>query len=269
VSQAFIALNTLQLLDNQKSLQASLVLRRTRARDMSGAISDFQHSPKLRSWTQSPTSSLVMVQGTYSSRAQIRNFCVDVIQDVRAVSVPILWALNTGSRSPRVTSPVNVLKSLVKQALQLSPALHSERSLAPKLMSLREIAQPSEMFDLLASALADLSYVYILVDVELLENPSDKASWPHEFLKLFERLAARGLLSTVKVVLVSYLSNVFLQSSRKQDPLRSFVVYAGGTRALPSLQSRASLRPMRLNLIKTSPSTARGSSVRPLENGLI
>ena len=78
-----------------------------------------------------PASSLIMVKGNYTSRFEIKNFCVDAIQLLRDARVPIFWALRTTKQDAiQAPSVTDILKNLICQVLRLNILTQKERSLA-------------------------------------------------------------------------------------------------------------------------------------------
>ena len=197
----------------------------------------FWHGTRFRTWKSVATSSLIIVKGSYVSRFEIKGFCVEVIESLRASKVPVVWILKTieqgGKEAP---SAIDVLKDLISQVLRLSITVRKEQSLALSCASFRGAETEDEWFDLLASTLANLPLIYIIVDVETIGRcytGIDRSfSWPSAFLRVFGKLSERRLTTVVKVVLVSYGSAVF--QKMPHEDLREMVFSVGRPRTTSS-----------------------------------
>lgn len=161
-----------------------------------------------------------MIKGGYASRFEVKSFCVDAIRLLRDSKVPVLWALKTLEQdSLEAPSIVDLLKSLVSQALRLNDALHSERSMALSCTMVQRATTEVQWLEVLGSALAGIPQVYLVVDVEAvspcLGSLDAGFSWPMAFLDFFEKMGSRGCKTVVKVILVSYCSLSFTDASSK------------------------------------------------------
>ena len=65
------------------------ILRRNNSMQRASRSLSFLDSPKLKRWTTSEDSSLIIVKGPYSMREQIRIFGVDLIEAVQNANIPI------------------------------------------------------------------------------------------------------------------------------------------------------------------------------------
>ena len=204
------------------------LLQRNRHKSRFGHPPAFWQSPKLKLWTESHTSALVIVRGSYSLREQAKDFGVNVIEAVRSAAIPVLWVLHDKlqSISGDITT-VDVLKSLVQQAMRLNRVFQSESACAVSCVRIQSAFRESEWFDILGSALAGLPLVYIVFNVGSLGRKvlalSDEFSWPLAFLSLFQGLASRGIRTILKLILVSYGEAQFLQMPGVDAPQDFFV----------------------------------------------
>ena len=196
-------------LDPQERLRLSLLMRNRRRTRPAHSRQSFTQSTKLRTWTLSHQSALVLVRGSIAVHTVAKEFCVDVIQYLQSASIPVLWILNdpmTGGR--KSFSAIDLLRSLVFQALQLNTTLHNEKSCSINCARMQSARTELEWIDILGAAMAGMPQVYIVVDVEAqrsdMPSLNDSFSWSMAFHTLFQKLAARNCPSIIKVVLVSY-----------------------------------------------------------------
>ena len=196
-----------------------------------GRSPGFWRSSKLKDWTDSHTSALVIVRGSYSSREQAKDFAINVIEAMRSAAIPVLWVLPSQIQniSGEITT-VDLLKSLIQQAMRLNKVFQSESACALSCARIQSAVRESEWFDILGSALAGLPLIYIVFNVGSLGRKvltlSDDFSWPLAFLALFRGLASRGIRTVLKLVLVSYGEAQFLQMPGVDAP-QDYVVNIG------------------------------------------
>ncbi len=188
----------------------------------------FWLSPRLKDWTTSKSSSLIIVKGSYATRSQARDFGINVIEAVRSASIPILWALHDNSKSVcETTSTVDLLKSLVQQAIRVNKTFQSEKHCTLSCTRIQSARDEKEWLDILGSVLVGLPLLYIVVNLESLgRNPlamTEHFSWPLAFLSLFQSLSSRGVATVVKVVLISYGDASFLDLSDLEHAEQSVV----------------------------------------------
>ncbi|KAI9860341.1 MAG: hypothetical protein M1813_006230 [Trichoglossum hirsutum] len=174
-----------------------------------GCENPFWLHSKFTKWKSQRDPALIMVKGDYKNRFAVRYFCVNVVQLLRKNKVPVIWALKTFEpKGADGQSVIDVVKDLVCQALRLNISLHTERSLSLCCAQFRAADTPEQWFDLLAMAIAALSQLYILVDIEAVDfahaRRTQDFSWISAFLAIFQNLSSRQCTTRLKVVLVSY-----------------------------------------------------------------
>lgn len=180
-----------------------------------------------------------MIKGTFHDRFAVKDFCIDAIEIVRESGVPVLWALKTvapgGGTMAHGVSAVEVLKSLVSQALRVPTAARTEGFMATVSNRIAEANTEEEWLNLLGFALTPIREVIVVVDVELFDPPLDTSSgeysMPMAFLTLFGKLAERNANTTVKVIMVSYGSSAF------STPCDQDLVIAVGRAGYPSARN--------------------------------
>ena len=225
------------ILDPETSFRSGL-LKRNKHKLRFGRQPTFWQSPKLKLWTDSDVSALVIVTGPYSLREKAKDFGINVIEAVRSTATPVLWVLPKHDQSiaGRITT-VDILKSLVQQAMRLNRVFQSERACALSCARIQSAVQESEWFDILGSTLAGLQLVYIVFDIGTLGRTilalSDEFSWPLAFFSLFQTLASRASQTRLKIVLISYGETQFLQMPGIDTPQELIVNIDPPGRAVP------------------------------------
>jgi hypothetical protein len=143
---------------------------------------------------------------------------VSIVEAIKTAIIPVVWVLNsrTGEENgvcpSRAPSAIDVLKQLVFQVLQLNHTLLNERSASLNAARYKSAATEGEWFDLLGAAIAGLPQIYMIIDVEVVgPEGGSTCSWPKIFMNLFESLLARNVKTNVKVVLVSYRTQLSLE----------------------------------------------------------
>ncbi|KAH6623159.1 hypothetical protein F5144DRAFT_595385 [Chaetomium tenue] len=239
------SLTNLPLGDPDKVLQQATFLRSRAALHRKATHDAFWLHPRFQTWSESSSSNLIMVQGTFAGRSTMRACLIDRILDrfvtlidaidaIRQANATTLWALKTSDtaavapHSGASISSVELLKYLTAQALRLGgpPSTTTERTLALSCARFQTARGEREWIHLLAGSLANMGsrHVFIVVDVELLgreaaagitqsnENhgsSSDRFTLPESLKGLFAQLEARAPGVVVKVLLVSYGSPLF------------------------------------------------------------
>ncbi|KAL3291767.1 Nacht domain protein, partial [Colletotrichum asianum] len=157
----------------------------------------------LQKWGEGTSSSQILVQGSFNSRLLTRDFAVDIIDLVSKAGVPVVWALNPG-HVEHDSTPMDVLKYITCQVLQLNQTMLDERSASLNACRFQSTVSESGWFSILGAALEGLKQIYIIVDLELLEKSGGaSSSWMSEFPRLFAGMRDRGLQTSVKVAFIS------------------------------------------------------------------
>ncbi|KAK0644219.1 hypothetical protein B0T16DRAFT_355986 [Cercophora newfieldiana] len=243
------ALTNLPLEDPDKCLQRAMFLTARSARSHKPtACEPFWLHPRFQAWATSPTSDLIMVKGSYTARAAIKDCLVNAIEQIRLSKATALWALKTQSAAGDETfiSVVELIKYLTAQALQFGPP-PTERSLSLSCARFQSARGEKEWISLLAGSLADLKHVFIVVDIELLASqvhvasphPSSAFKLPELVGELFAQLSRTSPGTTVKVMLASYGSPVF---GDLRDAERKDLIVAGRGRPQRPVANRAAAR---------------------------
>jgi hypothetical protein len=168
---------------------------------------------------------------------------VNVIRQLHESKTPVIWALKTSSSDTmEAPSTIDMLKDLVSQALQANPDSHNDRIMSLRCAQFQSAQTEDQWFNLLASVLAGLPQVYVLIDIEALgqsfTDHGQGCSWPPAFQDLFNKMRDRNLKTVVKVLLVSYGSFAFDQVT--EQGLRDLLISV--RRQHPSLPAQRKQR---------------------------
>ncbi|KAJ9605959.1 hypothetical protein H2200_009808 [Cladophialophora chaetospira] len=220
-SQIVASLAAVPIWDPFKAYQYHYSMRQRRIHSTAvRSIPDsFWQSPKLRRWCSTNESTLSIITGNFNARFIMRNLCVDVIQQLRDANVPVLLAMRVPQENdtPAQISSIDLLKYLVRQAIQISHKFQTEKSMALRCGTFHDASTETEWFQVLEGTLADMGgQVYIVIDLGILDSkfkPLDEFSLPTAFEHFFITLLARGLSTKVKVLLVSYSALPFRLSA--------------------------------------------------------
>lgn len=234
-SQIMQSISDPNLWDPQKSLNYLLINQKrssqNEARKLSQGLWDFA---RVRRWARTKESDVSIVKGDFRSRHALRCFSVDVIEQLRAKQIPVLFALGTSQEgaAAKSLSSEDLLKYLVRQALDLRRRGQSEKSMSLNAAAFSGNLSEQEWFSLLQHLLSGLTGdVYFVVDLELLNRNFSSPSgfhWLSAFLGLFKSVAERGAQLTIKVLLVSYSSELPFETSGDECP--GFIVPAKKTK---------------------------------------
>ncbi|KAK6614802.1 hypothetical protein H4I96_01123 [Botrytis cinerea] len=147
----------------------------------------------------------------------------DAIQLLRESSIPVIWALKTSE--PQTPTPIgntttiDIIKSLILQAINLNPTLHAEPSLSSRLRMYISAKTEADWLVLLASVLEGIPLLYIIIDIQLLFTSTSELStgfsWPIGILELFKELSERDSKTVVRVLMLSYGSSFFTQDDMR------------------------------------------------------
>ncbi|KAI0892763.1 hypothetical protein F4806DRAFT_478076 [Annulohypoxylon nitens] len=209
-------------------LQAQAARRRVSRFSASVLPQRFIKSPKLRAWTEFDSSAIVLVKGTFRSRQPLRDFCFDIIKQLHEAGIHVLLAVKIPLQEPDhpIVTCADILKYLVRQALQITQSIQTESSMSLTCARLHESLTDAQWFQILEAVLCNISgQVYLVIDLELLNRDFGQPqgfSWLQAFLDFFARLSERKASHRVKVLLLSYGSDFPFALSN--EDFASFVV---------------------------------------------
>lgn len=169
----------------------------------------FWLDPKLRSWTSLDRSGLVVIQGKLSSHPLMKDFVINIIDELKANHVTALWLLKPiGKGFARTLSYTEAIKQLVLQILQNYLPLGTEKSMALTVARLQGAKTSQDWVALLQSVLAQANrQLYVLVDLEAFYDRSGGGN-DTLFLELLREtcnlLSQNATNPKVKVLALSY-----------------------------------------------------------------
>ena len=214
-------LSKVPLIDSADTLRYYMFMRNRRARTRATKSDSFWLSSKLQVWSSAQGSSLSIVKGTFQSRFEVKDFCVNVIEQLDKAQVPVLWAMKMSKVAGfgQRASSIDVLKHLIVQALRLNPTVRTEKSMALSCARFQSQVTEKDWFQLLECVLAGMpNEVYILIDLETLSRElatlTQDFSWLSAFQDLFRNLSKRDIKTRVKVLLVSYGSPILISAAQ-------------------------------------------------------
>lgn len=196
--------NPYQSRERSKAIQA---LRRNRGGKSKRPTSNAFFWLALHEWSASDLSSLIILEGSPPTKDQIEEIATETIDLIESRDVPVIWALNVqpkplGGDDPKKCSGQDVLAQLCLQLLQKNARLHLRSRLATCLSNFERATAGWEWFEVLTSLIEGLPEVYVIVDLESMDQRNAGAlSWPTAFRDVFGGLLARGIHSIVKVIL--------------------------------------------------------------------
>jgi hypothetical protein len=194
------------LMSPEDSLRFCQFLSHRRRLRTTCELSPYWRSRKLQEWASSDTSSIILVKGSSLHRHETKDFATDIVSLIKSMNIPVVWilgALVDGNNCQR--SPIDVLKQLVLQILQINISLLNAQSPALNAARFQTATTEEQWFDILASVLVGLKQLYIVVDAGILgQELSSGVKWPVAFLRLIENLSKVCPSTTVKVILASY-----------------------------------------------------------------
>ncbi|KAK7703356.1 hypothetical protein SLS64_009023 [Diaporthe eres] len=223
------------LWDPRKTLNYLLVHQKRSSQNQARQLSEgFWEFVRMRRWTKSKDSDISVVKGDFRSRHALRCFSVDMIEQLRLKQIPVLFALGTSQEgaAAKSMSTEDLLKYLVRQALDLRRSGQTEKSMSLSAAAFSGNLSEQEWFSLLQHLLCGLSgRVYFVVDLELLNRNFISPSgfhWLSAFLGLFKSVAEWGAQLTIKILLVSYSSELPFDTTR--DEYAGFIIPAKKTK---------------------------------------
>jgi hypothetical protein len=207
--------------DAMDSYQYNISIRNRRNQDLKqGFTNRFWLSPKLEQWTSAKESRLVFVQGSAQAQSTIREFSLCVIDQLREGKVPVLWALTGAQARPatRRASPIDIMKHLIKQAMQLSKQTPMESTMSRICTQFRTLSTEREWVQMLGSVLKSVvPQCYITVDLSMLDGGLGSMgkgfSWFRAFQELFADLAMGSPQVQVKVLLLLHRPRLELEAA--------------------------------------------------------
>lgn len=214
-TQALTLISSQCSVDHKSSLQASLFIRdRHRFVSHRSKCPPFWTSSELHKWNVGQRSSSIILRANYRNRFYIRDFCTNIIQQLRNAGVAILWVLKP--KEQVFHSVVEVLKSLIYQALTLDSASQTDSKLSFQMRQFLDAQVDIDYANLLGSSLERFRLVYITVEAGATDAGSASQCWDY-LQEISQRLSERNAATIVKVMFLSYSPDT--RYMQKQDSI--------------------------------------------------
>lgn len=152
---------------------------------------------QLQRWSSHPRSSLLVTK--CSSGQAARDFLVHLVGVIRASDCQVLWAFRFADYWARNLTSIDILRMLVIQALQINPKCLTSSLYSITMTHLREAVDEKDWLNLLNRAVAGLSFVYIVLDADLLGHATGQDRYLST--KLIEAFTKVVNSTVVKVVI--------------------------------------------------------------------
>ena len=251
--------------DHKSALQASLLIRdKHRFVASRSKCPPFWTSSELHAWNVGQCSSSITIRASFKHRFFIRDFCTNIVQELRNSSIPVLWVLKPKERT--YYSVIDVLKSLIYQSLTLDTCSRTDSKLSFQLRQFLDANLDNDYVNLLGSSLQNFRLVYIMVEAGAMESASASRCREH-LQELSRRLSERDAATILKIMVLSYGPDT--QYLQKKD---NVVLKVGRTshrkgRKIPSnpLQNVANTEPQQTRRSMRDPKMplrTRGRAVR-------
>lgn len=187
----------------------------------------FWQSRKLQHWASAAASGLILVKFSCIHRCEARDLATKLVDLFKTMVIPVIWILGTpvNGSAFRSLSPMNVLKQLVLQALQINHPILSERSTSLNPARFQCATTEQDWFGLLASVLIGIPHLHVVIDISVLsEELGSQLLWPTAFVSLFDRIASACPSTIVKVVLVTTGASAYTGDSSSEESSSDFAV---------------------------------------------
>jgi hypothetical protein len=197
--------------DPLESYSQAVMVRNLRRQNQRFNVSNaFWQSPTLKKFAESPEPSLMLVKGTFQERGALRDAAVRVTEELKSMNMTTIWAVNAqiSDRATKSVNSLDVLKSLVAQALTSGDLAHSLKSTALSCTQLRTAATTKQWLEILGAALAgSCRETYIILELDILLSSLSTTSPTDEVIALFcnllRELAGHGKKSLIKVFIIT------------------------------------------------------------------
>lgn len=205
LSQLISGISIHTIPDPIKAFRASvLLMKRPGAVTIRGP--EFWLDDKIQKWNQSEQSSLVIINGTRIAQSQIKYFYNESIASLLQKKIPIIWVLRTLVNSANRITPIDVLKYLASQAIQVNQNLHTDPTLTEHLQLRNHAKSEEDWINVLLSAVHGIPLLYIIIDVEVLGRSLNKSTvdfWPAAICHMFRELSQRNINTVLRVALIN------------------------------------------------------------------
>ncbi|PSN67616.1 hypothetical protein BS50DRAFT_522257 [Corynespora cassiicola Philippines] len=212
--------------NHEESFQQALSIRKLRDHSQRNTVPKaFWKSPVLTTLANASTASLILIRGAFKGRWLLRDAAVKIAEELHRNHVATLWAVHASAINAHATSttPLDILKSLVAQALQLQGSRSTQKSTALCCTQLRNAVSKKQWLDILGAALANCSNeVYVILELELVDPLSGTNMSSSDVLellcKLVQELAIRKPNLAVKIMIFTCRTNITNAQDHEKVP---------------------------------------------------
>lgn len=188
--------------DHKAMLEASLLIRdRHRLGSNRSGCPPFWMSSELHDWNVGRQSSSITIRAYFKNRFYIRDFCTNIIQQLRNAGIAVLWVLK--SKEQACFSVVEVLKSLIHQTLTLGSLSSTDSKLSSQMHQFLNAHSDKDYANLLASTLERFGLVYVIVEAGAMDSVSGSRCREH-LQDISRRLSELNAATVVRILLFSY-----------------------------------------------------------------
>ena len=188
--------------DHKAMLEASLLIRdRHRLGSNKAGCPPFWTSSELHEWNVGRQSSSITIRAYFRNRFYIRDFCTNIIQQLRNADIAVLWILK--SKEQACFSVIDVLKSLIHQALTLGSLSSTDSKYSSQMHQFLNSHSDKDYANLLASTLERFGLVYVIVEAGAMDPISGSRCQEH-LQDISRRLSKLIAATVVKIMIFSY-----------------------------------------------------------------
>ena len=227
--QALTLVSSACRIDHKAALQATLIMHgKNCVHSKRPKCLPFWASPEVQAWNRGERSSLIAIQATFRNRPPVRDPCANIVQQLRDAGVAVLWILKP--RDNVHYSSIEVLKSLIYQALALEAVPHTESKLSFRLRQYQDACSGDDYASLLGACIQNFKLIYVIVEASAMEPTS--ASECQIYLRhLSCKLSELDDSGILKIMIVSYGPEV--ESSKEEDSVSLKVRRVSPRRSTP------------------------------------
>lgn len=201
-TQALTLISSQCSVDHKSSLRASLLMRdKHRFASHRSRCPPFWTSCELHEWNVGQRSSSITIRAYFKNRFYIRDFCTNIIQQLRNAGVAVVWVLKPMEQT--YLSVVEVLKSLIHQTLTLDSLSRTDSKLSSQMRQFLDAHVDEDYANLLGSSLEHFRLVYIMVEAGAMDSASASRCREH-LQEISRRLSERNAATIVKIMFLSY-----------------------------------------------------------------
>ncbi|KAF2972066.1 hypothetical protein GQX73_g1629 [Xylaria multiplex] len=180
--------------------------RRNRRRQAnSGHLTSQLWISDMKEWGDKWISTQILVQGSFKTRHEIRDFAANTIDLIQEAKVPVVWALDPRAEllPDHQFNTSDVLKYLASQVLQINHSAFTERHASISSARFHSAAKETEWLELIGSMLQDMNQLYFIIDLDLVVRSGGTAiEWLGYFAKVSDDLKIRNIRTIVKVAFI-------------------------------------------------------------------